>query len=115
MKSLLKLSFTALCLLIPVQGLLAQEASEYTTARNAPGPMFWIIYCAVLLFMLVAMWKVFTKAGQPGWAILIPFYNLYVLCKIAGRPGWWLLLCLIPFVNLIIFIILDIDIAKNFG
>ena len=60
-------------------------------------------------------WKVFTKAGEPGWAILIPFYNLYVLCRIATRPGWWLILCLIPLVNFIIFIILDIDIAKNFG
>ena len=61
------------------------------------------------------MWKVFTKAGQPGWACLIPIYNLYVLCKIAGRPGWWLLLMLIPFVNIIILIILCIDIAKSFG
>jgi uncharacterized membrane protein YhaH (DUF805 family) len=98
-----------------VSPLLAQETSEYTTSGKAPGPVFWICYIAVLIFMIAAMWKVFTKAGQPGWAILIPFYNLYVLCKIAGRPGWWIILCLIPFVNFIIFIILDIDIAKNFG
>jgi len=98
-----------------VSPLLAQETSEYTTSGKAPGPVFWICYFAVLILMIAAMWKVFTKAGQPGWAILIPFYNLYVLCKIAGRPGWWLILCLIPFVNFIIFIILDIDIAKNFG
>lgn len=115
MKSLLKLSLNVGYLSIPIQTLLAQEPTAYTRTGNAPGPVFWIIYAAVLLFMLIAMWKVFTKAGQPGWAILIPFYNLYVLCKIAGRPGWWLILCLIPFVNFIIFIILDIDIAKNFG
>jgi hypothetical protein len=65
--------------------------------------------------MIAAMWKVFSKAGQPGWAILIPFYNLYVICKIAGRPGWWLILMFIPLVNFIILVILDIDIAKNFG
>lgn len=115
MKSLLKLSLSVGYLSIPIQTLLAQEPTAYTRTGNAPGPVFWIIDAAVLLFMLIAMWKVFTKARQPGWAILIPFYNLYVLCKIAGRPGWWLILCLIPFVNFIIFIILDIDIAKNFG
>jgi hypothetical protein len=65
--------------------------------------------------VIVAMWKIFTKAGQPGWACLIPFYNIYVLCKIVGRPGWWLILMLIPFVNVIIGIILCIDLAKSFG
>jgi len=61
------------------------------------------------------MWKVFTKAGQPGWASIIPIYNLYVWCKIVGRPWWWILLMLIPFVNFIILIILCIDMAKSFG
>ena len=58
--------------------------------------------------MIVALWKVFTKAGQPGWGILIPFLNIYFMCKIAGRPGWWLILMLIPFVNIIILIILNV-------
>jgi membrane protein YqaA with SNARE-associated domain len=61
-----------------------------------------------LLFVLVAvaaMWKVFTKAGQPGWAAIVPFYNTYVLLKIVGRPGWWLLLLFIPLVNIAILII----------
>src|SRR4030095_12401751 len=62
-----------------------------------------------------AMWKVFTKAGQPGWASLIPIYNLYIWCKIVGRPGWWIILLLIPFVNIIVGIILCIDMAKSFG
>jgi hypothetical protein len=55
------------------------------------------------------------QAGQPGWAAIIPIVNFYFLCKVARRPGWWLLLMLIPFVNVIILIIIDIDIAKNFG
>ena len=55
------------------------------------------------------------KAGQPGWGVLIPIYNIYLLTQIAGRPGWWVLLFLIPFVNIIVGIIVDIDIAKNFG
>jgi uncharacterized protein DUF5684 len=67
------------------------------------------------LLMIVAMWKVFTKAGKPGWAAIIPFYNLYVLLKIAGRPGWWLILFLIPLVNIVIAFVLYVDVAKSFG
>ena len=65
--------------------------------------------------MIAALWKVFTKAGQPGWAAIIPILNTYFVCKVAGRPGWWVILMLIPFVNFIIWIILCIDVAKSFG
>ncbi len=74
-----------------------------------------LLYLAFVIFSIVGIWKVFTKAGHPGWASLIPFYNLYILLKIGGRPGWWLLLFFIPFVNLVIAIILAIDIARTFG
>ena len=97
--------------------LLAQE-TEYSTSYSSSGqvsPMFLLAWGVFMLVMLIALWKVFTKAGQPGWAVLIPIYNLYVLCKIAGRPGWWLLLMMIPLVNLIIMIVVYVDIAKNFG
>jgi hypothetical protein len=63
----------------------------------------------------VGLWKVYEKAGQPGWAAIIPFYNAYVLLKIAGRPGWWLLLLLIPLANIIIVFVVTNDIAKAFG
>jgi hypothetical protein len=69
----------------------------------------------VAVLLIVALWKIFTKAGQPGWASLIPIYNVYIWCKIVGRPGWWVILMLIPFVNFIIAIILCIDLAKSFG
>lgn len=94
--------------------LLAQ--TDYETAPPAaPGPVFWICYFAVIILLIAGMWKVFSKAGQPGWAAIIPIFNLYVLCKVAGRPGWWLILMLIPLVNFIILIIVSIDVAKNFG
>lgn len=72
---------------------------------------------ALVLFALVivGLWKTFEKAGQPGWGSLIPFFNIYLLLKIAGRPGWWLLLVLIPLVNFVIVIIVAIDVAKAFG
>jgi hypothetical protein len=64
---------------------------------------------------LIAMWKIFTKAGKPGWAVLIPIYNLYVMLEIVGRPWWYLLLFLVPLVNVVIAIILVFDLAKSFG
>jgi hypothetical protein len=100
---------------LPVNALLAQASDYQTTASHAASPLSMIISLAIAVLIIAAMWKVFAKAGQPGWACLIPIYNLYVLCKIAGRPGWWLLLMLIPLVNFVIIIILCIDIAKSFG
>lgn len=74
--------------------------------------LFWL---AIIVVVIAGMWKVFTKAGQPGWGVLIPIYNCYLLTIIAGRPGWWLILLLIPFVNIVVGIILSLDIAKKFG
>jgi len=63
----------------------------------------------------VVGWKIFVKAGKPGWASLIPIYNYVVLLEIAGRPLWWLLLMFIPLVNLVIGIVLVFDVARKFG
>jgi hypothetical protein len=95
--------------------LLAQVDYSYSSEGKAPSPVSTIVGLLIALLLIVAMWKVFTKAGQPGWASIIPIYNLYVWCKIVGRPWWWILLMLIPFVNFIILIILSIDTAKSFG
>ncbi len=101
--------------ILPGSALLAQVSDYQVPAAQAPSPITTIISLAICVLIIAAMWKVFTKAGHPGWACLIPIYNIYILCKIAGRPGWWLLLMLIPFVNFIILIVLSIDIAKSFG
>jgi hypothetical protein len=75
-----------------------------------------IVYAIVMVFLvLIPAWRVFAKAGQPGWGSLIPIYNIYLMCKICGRPGWWLLLFLVPIANFIVMIILCIDLAKVFG
>jgi hypothetical protein len=74
-----------------------------------------IIYIAVIVFEIAALWQVFVKAGHPGWAAIIPFYNYYVLLKIVGRPGWWLILYFIPLVNIIVWIIVAIDLSKSFA
>ena len=72
-------------LLFPNASLLAQV--EYSTEGTPPSPVSMIVGLLIALLLIVAMWKVFTKAGQPGWASLIPIYNLYIWCKIVGRPG----------------------------
>jgi hypothetical protein len=94
---------------------LAQVEYSYSSQEQAPGPLFWIFWLAFTILMIVACWKIYTKAGQPGWAAIIPIYNLYIWCKIVGRPAWWIILMFIPFVNFIIGIILCIDLAKSFG
>ena len=81
---------------------------------GVPG-IIMLIYLAVAILVIVAMWKVFTKAGQPGWASIIPIYNLFVMLQIAGKPGWWILLFLIPGVNLVIAILMYIAFAEKFG
>lgn len=73
---------------------------------------FWLAFA---ILYVVSMWRIFTKAGRPGWAAIIPFYNMYTLLKVAGRPGWWLILLLIPFVNVVVLLIVSLDVAKAFG
>jgi hypothetical protein len=74
-----------------------------------------LIVLIIAVVMIVGMWKVYVKAGKPGWGCLIPFYNLYLLIKIGGKPGWWLILMFIPLLNLIMGIIVAVGIARNFG
>ena len=79
------------------------------------GLLVFVIYLAVVVAVIAGVWKMLVKAGQPGWGILIPIFNFYLLIKVAGRPGWWLILLFVPIVNFVVTIIIPIDIAKNFG
>jgi hypothetical protein len=74
-----------------------------------------IIGVLLALLFIICWWKIFTKAGKPGWAVLIPFYNFYLMLQIAGKPGWWLVLLFIPIVNAVIAILMIIGLAQNFG
>ena len=76
-------------------------------------PILFLI--AVSLILIIGTWKVFVKGGQPGWACLIPIYNVYCLIKIAGKEWWWLLLLLVPLVNIVVAIMLVVAISRNFG
>jgi hypothetical protein len=79
------------------------------------GMLVLVIQLAVIIAVLAGAWKMFQKAGKPGWAAIIPIYNIIVILEICGRPIWWILLMLIPCVNIVIAIIMWIDVAKSFG
>lgn len=79
------------------------------------GGMTVLFYLAVWVFSAIALWKLFTKAGKPGWAGFIPIYNLIVLLEIVGRPLWWVVLYFIPIANLVVAFLVNIDLAKSFG
>jgi hypothetical protein len=69
----------------------------------------------VTVIEIVGAWFMFEKAGEPGWAAIIPIYNYLIAIKIAGKQWWYILLLLIPVVNLVIYIIILNGLAKNFG
>ncbi len=90
---------------------------DSTTSAAASGfvLIFLLFVLAILVFAIVAMWKVFVKAGKPGWAAIVPIYNSYVLLEVVGRPAWWLVLMLVPYVNIVVYLLVAIDLAKSFG
>lgn len=92
-------------------------AQDQAAAQNAMmgGFVGMMIYLALVVLMIAALWKVFVKAGKPGWAAIIPIYNLVVLLEIAGKPLWQILLFCIPLVNFVMILLVDIEIAKRFG
>lgn len=64
---------------------------------------------------LVGLWKLFEKAGQPGWQAIIPLYNCFVMIKLSGKPVWWILLMLIPGINILVWLGIMVDFLKSYG
>ena len=91
------------------------ETQPYDSGAGAGLGIVMIIYLAVLVLMVASMWKIFTKAGKPGWAAIVPIYNLIVLLEIINKPLWWIILLLIPFVNFIFLIIITHNLSTVFG
>ena len=90
-----------------------------THAATAPFEGPWFILLGILVWslniaMYAGMWHVFKKAGQPGWAAIIPYYQFYMLAKIEEEPGWWLLWLLVPLINLFVFWRILDGVARRF-
>jgi Family of unknown function (DUF5684) len=95
--------------------VFAQDVNYSYSSAGQISPIWMVCYALFVLLMIASMWKVFAKAGEPGWAAIVPIYNIIVWCKIVGRPAWWIILLFIPCVNFVILIMLCIDLAKSFG
>ena len=76
------------------------------------GGVFFLVWLAVVVLIFASLWKIFEKAGKPGWAGIVPIYNAVVLLEIVGRPIWWIILLLVPCVNFVFGILLCIDLAR---
>jgi uncharacterized membrane protein YhaH (DUF805 family) len=93
--------------------LLAQDDGN---AAGGIGAMIGLVlYLAVIIVVIAGLWKTFEKAGKPGWASLIPIYNIIVMLEIAGKPLWWIILFFIPCVNFVAVILVFMAFAKAFG
>ncbi len=91
------------------------DYGQLAAHQQQPSMIPLVIMGLVSIFIIASLWKVFTKAGQPGWATLVPIYNFIVLLKIAGKPAWWVVLFLIPLVSIVVAFITYISLAKAFG
>jgi hypothetical protein len=102
-------------------GLLAQvrngPGGADAEAADAIANLVVVVIELVLLVLIVAgMWGIFVKAGEPGWAAIIPIYNNYVLLRITGKPEWWLIpMILCPCINIIFVIMVNAELATRFG
>jgi hypothetical protein len=79
------------------------------------GGMMFLVYVAIWAFWVVCGWKIYTKAGKPGWAAIVPIYNIIVLLEIVGRPLWWVVLFFVPVANIIMAFLINVELAKSFG
>jgi serine/threonine protein kinase len=93
----------------------AISASTPQTALSVSSVMATLIGLAIVVAVAAGAWKAYSKAGLPGWGCLIPFYNLVLLMRIGGKPGWWAIWLFVPFLNFVIYTIVTLEVAKNFG
>ena len=82
---------------------------------DGPGTGSFLFILLLIVFYIYVYWRIFEKAGKPGWAAIIPIYNTIILLEIVGKPWWWLLLFLIPGVNIIFAIWMTNLLSLSFG
>lgn len=92
-----------------------QAASGLAAGFLVFGIIMWVIGVAISIITIIAMWKVFKKAGKPGWAAIIPVYNIIVMLEIAELPMWYIALYFVPGANIYAMIKTYIEVAHKFG
>ena len=81
----------------------------------SPNPFLIILWIVMTIVLIVANWKIFTKAGKPGWAILIPIYNIIVMMQIIKKPLWWVIILFVPIVDIVFVILIVYNLVIKFG
>ena len=102
-------------MLTPVLAQVGADDAAQSAAVAAAATVPMLVVLAITVLLIASMWKVFERAGERGWAVLVPIYNLYILCRIAGMSGWWVLVAFIPLVNIIFVFANSIGVAERFG
>src|SRR4051812_16104754 len=94
---------------------------DYDSSASALAPIIAIVSAMIIpiiiiwVVMVIAHWKIYEKAGKPGWAAIVPIYNIIVLLEIVGKPVWWILLLLVPCVNIVFLVWMTNLLSKSFG
>jgi len=100
------------------------DLSERTATSMYASLFGWGIFAALVnmwiswviaIISIISLWFIFVKANKPGWAAIIPFYNIWVMLEMIGKPWWWLLLLFIPLVNIVVAILMCRELARVFG
>jgi uncharacterized membrane protein YhaH (DUF805 family) len=97
---------------MPVESAQAVDTSGLAAMLSIPMMLFWLV---VIVAAIAGMWMMFEKAGRPGWAAIIPIYNVYVLLKVADMSGWWLLAFFVPIVDVVVAVWMTWKVSKAFG
>lgn len=97
---------------------MSTEAASFASFLNIFAGVFFAavaIFAAVMLLLIVSLWKIFTKAGREGWESIVPIYNVYIMILLARLPGWMVILCFIPFVNIFFSVYIIYKFSLAFG
>ncbi|HEX4085528.1 MAG TPA: DUF5684 domain-containing protein [Chthoniobacteraceae bacterium] len=112
-----KIVFATLAATFLATGAAMAQSSVQNTGHGGAAILgsACVVELVIVVLVIAGLWKTYRKAGEPGWACIVPIYNIYVLCKITGKPGWWVLMIFIPFINLIFLLLLSIELANVYG
>lgn len=104
--------------LITYEGMDAVSSADLQAATAIAGTVtvvYVVVMLVVMVIMISSMWKIFAKAKKPGWASLVPIYNVIVLLEVVGKPAWWVVLMFVPLANAVLMILVSLELAKVFG
>ena len=102
-------------MLVELAEMVAAQYGEHGDYPAGPSSGQMVVALILGALCVAGLWKIFAKAGKPGWAAIVPIYNVVVFLQVVGRPVWWIVLLLIPVVGWIVSIVLLNDLARAFG